>query len=248
MKPGLRPAGMEAATAFSRPLPSNNFMNTPPLNTGTPHSAKLPITLGTLILIALVVSGIAPYERLTWLLEVTPVLIALPLLAVTWRRFPLTNLLYILIATQALILILGGAYTYANVPLGFWMQDVFAFSRNNYDKIGHFAQGAVPAMIAREILIRGHYVTGRRMTAFLCICIALAISAFYELIEWWAALVLDQGADEFLGTQGDPWDTQSDMFFALIGASVVLPALSRLHDRGLALLARRPAPHFSNEL
>jgi len=213
-------------------------MSAPSLDIGSSHSAALPIALGALVLIALVVSGLAPYDRLTWLLEVTPVLIALPLLIATRRRFPLTNLLYVLIAAQALILILGGAYSYARVPLGFWMQDVFSFDRNNYDKIGHFAQGAVPAMIAREILIRGGYVAGRRMIAFLCICVALALSAFYELIEWWAALALGQGADEFLGTQGDPWDTQSDMFFALIGASVALLTLSRLHDRGLALFAR----------
>ena len=209
--------------------------------TSVPHSgsAVLPATLGALVLIALIVSGIAPYDRTTWLLEVVPVLIALPLLAATRRRFPLTNLLYVLIAVQALILIAGGAYSYARVPLGFWMEHALALSRNPYDKIGHFAQGVVPAMVAREILIRGHYATGRRMIGFLCICVAMTISAMYELIEWWTALALGQGADEFLGTQGDPWDTQSDMFFALIGASVALLLLSRLHDRGLARFARQ---------
>ena len=205
-------------------------------NANTTRSTILPVMLGALVLIALAASGFAPNDRFTWILEVVPVIVALPLLAATWHRFPLTNLLYVLIAVQALILILGGAYTYAKVPFGFWLQDVFTLSRNPYDKIGHFAQGAVPVMIAREILIRGHYVTGRRMTAFVCICIALAISAFYELIEWWAALALGQGADEFLGTQGYEWDTQSDMFLALIGASAALLVLSRLHDRGLALL------------
>ena len=214
-------------------------MNTHPLNTDAPHSTILPVILGALVLIALIVSGIAPYDRITWLLEVVPVLVALPLLAATRRRFPLTNLLYVLIAAQALILIAGGAYSYARVPLGFWMEHALSLSRNPYDKIGHFAQGVVPAMIAREIFIRGHYVTGRRMIAFLSICVAMTISAMYELFEWWSALALGQGADEFLGTQGDPWDTQSDMFFALIGASVALLVLPRLHDRGLALLERR---------
>lgn len=200
--------------------------------------AALPAGLAVVVIAALVASGIAPYDRATWLLEVLPVLIALPLLAATRRRFPLTDLLYVLIAAHALVLILGGAHTYARVPLGFWLQDVLALDRNPYDKIGHFMQGFVPAMVAREILVRGRHVAGRAMTAFLCVCIALAISAFYELIEWWVALALGQGADEFLGTQGDPWDTQSDMFFALIGASCALAALGRIHDRRLAALQR----------
>jgi putative membrane protein len=142
----------------------------------------------------------------------------------------------VLIAAHALVLIAGGAYTYARVPLGFWMQDVLGTVRNPYDKLGHFMQGFVPAMIAREILIRGAYVRGRKMTGFLCICIAMAISAVYELIEWGAALYLGQGADEFLGTQGDPWDTQSDMFMALIGSSTAMLLLSRWHDKLLARL------------
>jgi len=222
-------------------------MNMHSSNIGAPHSNTLPTTLGVLVLIALAVSSIAPFDRITWLMEIAPVIIALPILAATRRRFPLTSLLYVLIAVQALILILGSIYTYARVPLGFWLQDVLELSRNPYDKIGHFAQGAVPAMIAREIFIRGHYVTGRRMIVFLCICVALAISAFYELIEWWAALALGQGADEFLGTQGDVWDTQSDMFFALIGASTALLALSRMHDRALALFMRQPSGQDSQE-
>ncbi len=130
----------------------------------------------------------------------------------------------------------GGAYTYARVPLGFWMQDVFSLSRNPYDKIGHFAQGLVPTMAAREIFIRWKYVSGRRMTAFLSVCVAMAISACYELVEWWAALALGQGADEFLGTQGYVWDTQSDMFLALIGAVVAMALLSRWHDKQIAAL------------
>jgi len=189
-----------------------------------------------LVLGALVVSGIRPYDRATWWMEVAPVLIAAPILVATYRRFPLTGLLYALICVHALVLILGGAYTYARVPLGFWLQDLLSLERNPYDRIGHFMQGFVPAMVAREILIRNKYVNGTSMAAFLSLCVALAISAFYELIEWWAALALGQGAEEFLGTQGDSWDTQADMFLALIGAAAALTALSRLHDRQIARL------------
>lgn len=195
--------------------------------------------LASLVVAALIASGIAPHDRATWLMEVAPVIIALPVLAATRRSYPLTALLTILIALHALVLILGGAYTYANVPFGFWLQDVLGTARNPYDKIGHFMQGFVPALIAREILIRGHHVAGRRMTAFLCVCIAMAISASYELIEWAAALIMGQGADEFLGTQGDPWDTQSDMFMALIGSMSAITVLSKWHDRQLAQLPSR---------
>ncbi|WP_434513353.1 DUF2238 domain-containing protein [Dechloromonas sp. ARDL1] len=195
--------------------------------------------LASLVVAALIASGIAPHDRATWLMEVAPVIIALPVLAATRRSYPLTALLTILIALHALVLILGGAYTYANVPFGFWLQDVLGTARNPYDKIGHFMQGFVPALIAREILIRGHHVAGRRMTAFLCVCIAMAISASYELIEWAAALIMGQGADEFLGTQGDPWDTQSDMFMALIGSMSAIAVLSKWHDRQLAQLPSR---------
>ena len=188
------------------------------------------------MLAALVVSGIKPFDRATWWLEVGPVLIALPILLATHQRYPLTGLLYFLIAVHALVLIYGGAYTYARVPLGFWLQDALGFERNPYDRIGHFMQGFVPAMISREILVRGRFVNGRWMLAFVCVCIALAVSAFYELIEWWAALLFGQGAHEFLGTQGDPWDTQADMFLALVGASVSLFLLSRLHDRQIERL------------
>lgn len=191
-----------------------------------------------LILIALFVSGIHPYDRATWLMEVAPVLIALPVLIATRERYPLTSLLYALVFLHALILILGGAYTYARVPLGFWLQDLFGTERNPYDKIGHFAQGLIPALVAREILLRGAYAQGRRMVGFLAICVAMAISAWYELIEWAAALFMGQGADEFLGTQGDEWDTQSDMFMAFLGALVAITLLSRLHDRQLARLGR----------
>ena len=190
---------------------------------------------------ALVVSGWRPYDRLTWLMEVAPVLIALPLLIATRERYPLTTLLYMLIFLHALVLIAGGTYTYARVPAGAWIQEALGLSRNPYDKLGHFVQGFVPAMIAREILLRGGFVRGPRMTAFLCGCVALAISALYELIEWWSALALGQGADEFLGTQGDPWDTQSDMFMALIGAVVSLLALSRVHDKQMSRLGMNRA-------
>ena len=198
-----------------------------------------PLAAVSLVIIAgLVLSGIRPYDRTTWLLEVFPVLVALPLLWATRERFPLTTLLYTLIALHAVVLMVGGAYSYARVPLGFSMQEAFGLSRNPYDKIGHFMQGFVPAILAREILVRGGYVQGRRMLAFICICIPLAFSAFYELVEWWTALSLGQGADEFLGTQGDPWDTQSDMFMALLGAASALIVLSRVHDRQMERRAR----------
>lgn len=195
--------------------------------------------LGLVVLLALVISGIHPYDRLTWIMEVTPVLIAAPILIATYRRFPLTTLLYILISLQAIVLITGGAYSYARVPLGYWLQDLFGIGRNPYDKIGHFLQGFVPAMIAREIFLRGKHVNGTRMAAFLAVCVAMAISACYELIEWWSALALGQGAEEFLGTQGYQWDTQSDMFWALIGSTVAVLGLAKVHDRAMANLAHR---------
>lgn len=199
--------------------------------------APLPIALALAVIVALAASGIAPYDRGTWLLEVAPVLIALPVLVLTRTRFPLTPLLYLLIALHALVLIYGGAHTYARVPLGAWLQDLLGLARNPYDKLGHFMQGFVPALVAREILLRGAFVVRGRMAAFLCLCVALAISAFYELVEWWAALLLGGGAVDFLGTQGDPWDTQADMLWALIGASAALALLARTHDRQLARLA-----------
>ena len=184
----------------------------------------------------LIASGLSPFDRATWAMEVAPVVIALPALWATHRRFPLTTLLYACIFVHALVLILGGIYTYARVPLGFQIQELFGLGRNPYDKIGHFFQGFVPALVAREILIRHEIVRGRKMLAFTVICIVLAISATYELIEWAAALAMGQGADEFLGTQGDPWDTQSDMFLALIGSVVALALFSRWHDRQIRAL------------
>lgn len=202
------------------------------------NDKRLLVVLALVVFLALVISAVSPTDRLTWLMEVAPVLIALPLLFATYGRFPLTTLLYVLIALHALVLILGGSYTYAHVPLGFWIQDLFELARNPYDKIGHFMQGLVPALVAREILLRGGYVTGVRMAGFLAVCVALAVSAFYELIEWWAALVMGQGAEEFLGTQGDPWDTQADMFFAMFGAVVALMALARMQDRQIRRLVQ----------
>ena len=194
-------------------------------------------SVATIVLLAL--SGLRPYDRATWLLEVAPVLIALPLLWYTRSRFPLTRLLYACIFVHAIVLMVGGAYTYARVPLGFAIQDALDLQRNPYDKIGHFAQGFVPALAAREVLLRGRYVRGRGMLAFLVVCVVLAVSACYEFVEWGAALAMGQGADEFLGTQGDPWDTQSDMFMALIGAITALATCSRLHDRQLDAVVGR---------
>jgi len=194
---------------------------------------------GTIVTLAVLVwSGIRPFDRATWIMEVAPVVIVLPVLWATCKRFPLTTVLYVLIFLHAIVLMVGGAYTYARVPFGFEVAEWFGWQRNPYDRLGHFFQGFVPALAAREILLRGRYVQGRRMLAFIVVCIVLAISASYELIEWAAALALGQGADEFLGTQGDPWDTQSDMFMALVGALTTLATLSGLHDRQLRGLRR----------
>ena len=191
-------------------------------------------------LVALLIwSGHRPYDRLTWVMEVMPVMVALPLMIGSYRRVPLTGLLYVLIFLHAIVLMVGGAYTYARVPFGFQLADWLGWSRNPYDRIGHLFQGFVPVMVAREILLRGDYVRGRRMLALICIAIVLAISASYELIEWGTAVVLGQGAEQFLGTQGDVWDTQWDMFCALLGAGVALLLLSGLHDRQLAPYLRR---------
>ncbi|HEU4655477.1 MAG TPA: DUF2238 domain-containing protein [Steroidobacteraceae bacterium] len=186
--------------------------------------------------ILLVISGWNPYDRATWWMEVMPAIIALPILWLTYRRFPLTTLLYVCIFVHAVVLMAGGAYTYARVPLGFHIQEWFHLARNPYDKIGHLFQGFVPALVAREIFVRGSYVRGKRMLAFLVVCVVLAISATYEFVEWGAALAMGQGADEFLGTQGDPWDTQSDMFCALIGSMIALTFFSRWHDRQMMRL------------
>ena len=200
-------------------------------------SQKLMLCCAAFILmLILIISGIHPFDRDTWVMEVLPVLIIVPLLIYTYKTFPLTNLLYSLIFLHAMVLIVGGAYTYARVPLGFEIAQWFSLDRNPYDKIGHFMQGFVPAIAAREILIRHQILAKGKMLSFIVICIVLAISATYELIEWAAALALGQGAQEFLGTQGYEWDTQSDMFFALIGAIAALLFLSKWHNRQIAKL------------
>ena len=181
----------------------------------------------------LIWSGIGPHDYPTWLLEVAPAIIAAAVLWYTRERFPLTRLAYVLILVHCIILMVGGHYTYAEVPLGEWLKETFDQSRNNYDKLGHFAQGFIPAIIAREILIRLKVVNYPGWRDFLIVCVALAISAFYELIEWWVALLSEEAADSFLGTQGYIWDTQSDMWLALLGAVSALVLLSRLHDRQL---------------
>lgn len=199
--------------------------------------AKTPTDLLLLLVVAMVllgISGISPHDRLTWVLEVFPFLIVAPLLAISWRSFPLTPLLYRLILVHVIILFIGGHYTYAEVPFGFTLQDLFGLDRNPYDRIGHFAQGFVPAIAAREILLRRSPLVSGRWLFFIVVSICLAISACYEFIEWWSAVALGQGADAFLGTQGDPWDTQWDMFMALIGALTAQLLLSRCHDRQLA--------------
>jgi len=184
--------------------------------------------------LALVVSGIGPADRTTWWLEVFPIFLAVPVLLATRRRFPLTRLLYWLILVHATILMLGGHYTYAKVPLGFWMQDWFGFARNNYDRIGHFAQGFVPALVAREILLRRSPLTRGKWLFFIVTSICLAVSACYEFVEWGAALAGGESADAFLGTQGDVWDTQWDMFMALIGALTAQILLARVQDAQIA--------------
>jgi len=195
---------------------------------------KLVLLFAMLFLVlSLIISGSNPFDRGTWFMEVLPVLIVVPLLIHTYKRFPLTNLLYILIFIHCMVLIVGGTYTYARVPFGFEMAEWFGLDRNPYDKIGHFMQGFVPAIAAREILLRNDILKHGKMLIFIVISIVLAISASYELIEWAAALTLGEGAEEFLGTQGYEWDTQSDMFFALIGSVSALFLLSKWHDRQL---------------
>ena len=184
--------------------------------------------------VVLVWSGINPKDTLTWALEVAPAVIGAAVLWFTRERFPLTTLAYVLILIHCVILIVGGHYTYAEVPVGDWVRDLTDGSRNNYDKLGHFAQGFVPAIVAREVVMRLQVFNSARWRDFFVVCFCLGFSAFYELIEWWVALLSDEAADSFLGTQGYVWDTQSDMGWALGGASLALLLLSRLHDRQLA--------------
>lgn len=186
----------------------------------------------------LIWSGIHPKDALTWLLEVLPAMVAFVLLAATRRRFPFTPLAYFLILVHCLILMVGGHYTYAEVPLFDLLGDYFGWQRNNYDKLGHFAQGFVPAIVAREILIRNAVVASGKWLFFIVASICLAISALYELIEWWVALASEEAAEAFLGTQGYVWDTQSDMAYALIGAIVALVLLGRMHDRQIGKVSK----------
>lgn len=196
--------------------------------TSRTHSVLLIIFLAILFW-----SAIEPKEYFTWFLEVAPALIALIVLILTYRRFPLTNLAYTLIVIHAAILCVGGHYTYAEVPLFDWIRDTFQQSRNNYDKVGHFAQGFVPAIIIREIFLKKHVVASRRWMNFLIVSVALAFSAVYEFIEWFVAIGTGEAAEAFLGTQGYVWDTQSDMLYATIGAIVALAILTKVHDAQL---------------
>jgi putative membrane protein len=183
-------------------------------------------------------SAIDPHDYTTWWLEVTPALIALGVILLTRNSFPLTPLLYWLVLLHAVILMVGGHYTYALVPWFDWLWELIGSERNNYDKIGHLAQGFIPAIAAREILLRFEVVRGKGWLAFLVVCFCLALSAFYELLEWWVALLSEEAAEAFLGTQGYVWDTQSDMWYALLGAVIALVLLSKLHDRQLEALSR----------
>jgi putative membrane protein len=203
------------------------------------RSSRYEVGLLLSLVVLLVLSGIHPHDRFTWVLEVFPVLIGVPILVWIYPRFRFTRLVYSLLWLHAVILMVGGHYTYAQVPLGFWMEEAFGFARNHYDRIGHFAQGFIPALLAREVFIRASPLGGSRWLPFVVVCFCLAFSAFYELIEFWTALASGAAATDFLGTQGDPWDTQWDMQLALIGAVVSLLTLSRLHDRQLAALGVR---------
>jgi putative membrane protein len=211
-----------------------NVIATPP----APIERKLLIGIA---IAALIASGIAPKDRLTWLLEVIWVIVAIPVIALNWRRFPLTRLLCWLMVAHALVLIYGGAYTYAETPLGFWLRDVFDFQRNPWDRVGHLMQGFVPAILARELFLRCTPLKRGGWLLYLVLAACLSFSAFFELIEWWSALIYGADADAFLATQGDVWDTQWDMFLCLCGAALSLLLWSRLHDRqlGPAALADR---------
>ena len=203
------------------------------------RARREPAVLAALAVAALVVSGLHPHDRLTWLLEVSWVLVGLPALALTRRLFPLTPLLYRLLFLHALVLIVGGRYTYELVPLGQWAQELLGFQRNPYDRLGHFVQGFVPAILVREILLRCSPLRRGGWLFVLVVSVCLAFSAFFEMIEWWAALAFGQAADAFLATQGDPWDTQWDMFLALVGSMVSQLLLASYHDRQLDALRSR---------
>jgi len=190
-----------------------------------------PLVLLLLIAVATALSAVAPHDYPTWALEAAPVLIAAPLLLATARRFPLTPLLWRLLFLHALVLLVGAHWTYARVPLGDWAKEAFGLARNPYDRLGHFAQGFVPALLVRELLLRFDVVRGRGWRFVIVAAIVLAFSALYELFEWATALLIGAAADSFLGSQGDPWDTQNDMFLALVGALLAQALLSRAQER-----------------
>lgn len=189
-----------------------------------------------IFMVVFIWSGIGPKDRMTWMLEVAPAVLGFIALVITYKRFPLTPMLYILILIHSIILIVGGHYTYAEVPLFDDMKQWFGWERNNYDKLGHFVQGFVPAMIARELMIRLNVFNSAKWRTFFIISFCLGFSAFYELIEWWVALLSEQAAEAFLGTQGYVWDTQSDMWWCLLGAIIALLTLCKWHDRQLSRL------------
>ena len=199
-------------------------------------SPRYPLALLGIVAAVLVWSGIGPYDRTTWWLEVAPILLGAPVLILTFRRFPLTTLVYTLLAVHAIILAVGGHYTYARVPVGFWAQELFGFARNHYDRLGHFAQGFVPALLAREILLRTSPLRPGKWLFVVVVSICLAFSAFYEFVEWWSALLGGEAATDFLGTQGDVWDTQWDMFLAFLGAIAAQLTLSRVQEGQLQRL------------
>ncbi|MEO3856701.1 DUF2238 domain-containing protein [Acrocarpospora sp. B8E8] len=207
-----------------------------------PAARRLPLVLAVVVVLALAVSGISPHDRFTWILETVWVIIGVPLVAVLWGRFPLTSLLCCLLAVHALVLIVGGHYTYAEVPFGFWLQDTLDLSRNPYDRLGHLMQGFVPAILVRELLVRTSPLRRGAWLNVLTVSACLAFSAFFEMLEWWTALAVGEAADAFLAVQGDQWDTPWDMFCALIGATVSITLFSRLHDRQIAHLAATVAP------
>ena len=208
---------------------------------------KLALLLVTMLV--LLWSGINPRDRFTWFFEVLPVILALVILMPTATKFPLSALSYRLLFIFGLVLMVGGHYTYSEVPVGYWFQETFEFSRNHYDRLGHIVQGFVPAIVAREILLRKTSLVPGGWLTFLIIATCLAISAFYELVEWWTALLLGESADAVLALQGDVWDSQWDMFLALLGACISLATLSKVHDRSLAALefSRQRESHSGNE-
>jgi putative membrane protein len=204
---------------------------------------RVPAVLLAAVAAVVALSGVGPKDRLTWWLEIAPILIAVPILVATWRRFPFTPVVYVLVALHAAVLAVGGHSTYAEVPLGFWVRDLLGLARNPYDRLGHLMQGFVPALVVREVLLRTSPLRRGKWLFVLGTGVVLSLSAVYELVEWWTAVILGQGADAFLGTQGDPWDTQWDMFMCLVGAVLAQLLLSRVQDRQLArLLPAAPRP------